>query len=154
MTVGPPAPTADKSVGRSGKQGFMRPAGDTGRPLRNSADAEALFAPIFANLSIEELHVAHLDADGHVITISRRSDACSDTVALPIAAIVREAVALGAHALVLAHNHPRGDPTPSQADKISTRRLADAARGLDIRLIDHLVFAAGQCLSFRAIGLL
>ena len=54
----------------------------------------------------------------------------------------------------IAHNHPSGDPSPSRADIEATRRLAEAAAALGIRLHDHLIFAGGDCRSFRALGLL
>lgn len=54
----------------------------------------------------------------------------------------------------LVHNHPSGDPTPSAADCRVTARLAEVAGALDIALHDHLVFAGGDCRSFRALGLL
>ena len=60
----------------------------------------------------------------------------------------------GAEGLVIAHNHPSGDPEPSRADIEATRRLADVAAALGIRLHDHLIFAGGECRSFRELGLL
>jgi DNA repair protein RadC len=77
-----------------------------------------------------------------------------DAVELPLAAILTSALRLGARSIVLAHNHPSGDPSPSASDEAATRRLASAAAGVDIRLQDHLIFAGGQCRSFRTLGLL
>lgn len=68
--------------------------------------------------------------------------------------VIRRALELGATALILVHNHPSGDPTPSRADLEATRRLAAAAAPLDITLHDHVIVAAGGCASFRALGLL
>ena len=122
--------------------------------LRTSADAARLFAPGLAGLAHEELRVAHLDGEGRLLGVSAGSNGDSASIALPLREIVREAIVLGARALVMAHNHPSGDPTPSPADKAATRRLADIAGGLDIRLLDHLVFAGEGCRSFRQMGLL
>jgi DNA repair protein RadC len=55
---------------------------------------------------------------------------------------------------VLAHNHPSGDSTPSEADCRATRRLASAAEALDCAILDHLVFGGKECSSLRALGLL
>jgi DNA repair protein RadC len=55
---------------------------------------------------------------------------------------------------VLAHNHPSGDPRPSQSDLRSTRRLATAAEALDCTILDHLVFAGAECTSLRRLGYL
>jgi DNA repair protein RadC len=125
-----------------------------GRVLRGSADALDLFAPDFSGLVTEELRIAHLDADCRLLAVSAQTGGGTDAIDLPIGDIVRKAIAVGARGLVLAHNHPSGDPTPSRADKTATRRLADAVRRLDIRLIDHLIFADRGCSSFRQLGLL
>lgn len=68
--------------------------------------------------------------------------------------IYREAVRLAAHSLVLAHNHPSGDPEPSEADLRLTERMADVGRLLGIPLVDHLVIASRRYVSFAERGLL
>lgn len=68
--------------------------------------------------------------------------------------VVRRALELSASAIILVHNHPSGDPTPSQADIDMTRQVADAARVLRIALHDHLVVGAEGVASFKALGLL
>jgi DNA repair protein RadC len=75
-------------------------------------------------------------------------------VELPIRRILSSALRLRARSIVLAHNHPSGDPAPSASDEAATRALATAAAGLDIGLHDHLIFAGGECSSFRSLGLL
>jgi DNA repair protein RadC len=95
-----------------------------------------------------------LDADGRILGISASADGDAVSIGLPLREIVRDAIMLGARALILAHNHPSGDPTPSRADKAATRRLVDIVGGLDIRLLDHIVFAGEHCRSFRHMGLL
>jgi DNA repair protein RadC len=122
--------------------------------LRSLADATDLFAKELSALSREELRVLHLDEQGYVLGLSAGTDGDPEKADLPVREIVSDALALGARALLLAHNHPSGDPTPSRADKLATRRLAEAARGLEIRLLDHLVFAGGHFRSFRQMGLL
>ncbi|MFZ5730912.1 MAG: JAB domain-containing protein, partial [Pseudomonadota bacterium] len=66
----------------------------------------------------------------------------------------RRALELDASALILAHNHPAGDPTPSSADVEMTRQVAEAARALRISVHDHVVVGAEGVASFRALGLL
>ena len=56
--------------------------------------------------------------------------------------------------MILAHNHPSGDPTPSAADRQITRRLALAGEAIDLTVVDHLVIAGTNCTSMRAMGLL
>ena len=126
---------------------------ELGRQLRGSADAIDLFARRLAGLMQEQLLVAHLDGEGWLLGVSA-AEGGDDRIDLPIREIVREALALGSRALVLAHNHPSGDATPSGEDLAATRRLAETVRSLDIRLVDHLIFGGEDCRSFRALGLL
>jgi DNA repair protein RadC len=68
--------------------------------------------------------------------------------------VFRDAVRRQAAALVVVHNHPSGDPSPSPEDLRITRELADAGRLLDIELVDHLVIGHGEWVSLRALGVL
>lgn len=73
--------------------------------------------------------------------------------------ILRPAIIVAAYAFVLTHNHPSGDPSPSQSDQRLTRRLSDASELLQIRLLDHVIIGDGSscgsaCYSFRESGLL
>jgi DNA repair protein RadC len=60
----------------------------------------------------------------------------------------------GSAGVILAHNHPCGDPTPSSADRQVTRRLALAGEAIDLAVLDHIIIAGRQCSSMRAMGLL
>lgn len=68
--------------------------------------------------------------------------------------VVKRALDLGASGIVLVHNHPSGDPTPSRADIEMTKEIEDAGRALKIQLIDHLVIGRGTHVSFRQAGLI
>ena len=68
--------------------------------------------------------------------------------------VVRRALELNASALVLAHNHPSGDPTPSSADIDMTRQVVEAARALGLQVHDHLVVGAASVASLRALGVM
>lgn len=68
--------------------------------------------------------------------------------------IFRPAVAAAAHSIALAHNHPSGDPTPSDGDRRVTRRVREAAEIMGIHLLDHVVIGDGQHFSFREHGML
>lgn len=68
--------------------------------------------------------------------------------------VVKRALELGASALILVHNHPSGDPTPSRADIDMTKQIQDAARTLNIRIHDHLVIGKAREASFKNLGLL
>ena len=69
-------------------------------------------------------------------------------------ALIGRALELGASALILVHNHPSGDPTPSQADIQMTKAIIDIAGPLGISVHDHIIVGHGKWLSFRREGLL
>ena len=68
--------------------------------------------------------------------------------------VVKAAISSNAAALILVHNHPSGDPTPSEADKALTHRLQDALGLIDVRVLDHIIVAGGSAFSFADAGLL
>ena len=68
--------------------------------------------------------------------------------------VVKLALSRNAAALVLAHPHPSGTPEPSQADHLVTQRLRDALALVDIRVLDHIIIAGGETMSFAESGLL
>ncbi len=68
--------------------------------------------------------------------------------------VLRRALEISASALILVHNHPSGDPTPSRADIDMTRRLVEAAKVFDLEVHDHLVVGREATVSFRSLGLM
>src|SRR5215208_5720157 len=101
----------------------------------------------------ENIWVAHVDEQARCLHVSRHEG--DETGAhFPLREIIRDAAMHGSAGIVLAHNHPSGDARPSDSDCRATRRLASAAEALDCTVVDHLVFAGGECTSFRRIGLL
>jgi DNA repair protein RadC len=117
--------------------------------------ARAFFAGCFAESDPgrERLWVAHLDRHSNCLRLTQH-DGDEFGTDFPLRSIIADAALHGSSAILLAHNHPSGDPTPSNADKRATARLACAAEALDCRLVDHLVFAGTACTSFRQLGLL
>jgi DNA repair protein RadC len=123
--------------------------------LDGLAAAQAFFAGCIADgdASLESLWVAHVDDDARCLHLSRyQGDACGTD--FPVREIVLDAGAHGSTGLILAHNHPSGDPRPSEADCRATRKLSTAAEALDCTLLDHLIFAGDACTSLRRSGLL
>ena len=116
--------------------------------------SHALFAPTFAGLRAETVAVAHLDAVLGLIEFAVLPGSCATLVELPLRDLIGDALRLGARRLIVAHNHPNGDPAPSRADLVTTRRLVEVARPLGIRVTDHLIFAGEDVTSFRLLGLL
>lgn len=68
--------------------------------------------------------------------------------------VLRPAIAAAAHSIALAHNHPSGDPEPSDADRRFTRKLREACETMSIPLVDHVVIGSGKHFSFREHGLI
>jgi DNA repair protein RadC len=102
----------------------------------------------------EELRVLFCDAKGGLICDEVMSLGSIQQVTVYPREIIRRALDLGAASLVMAHNHPSGDPTASPEDVAATRRVASAAALFEIELFDHIIVARGACLSFRAEGLI
>ena len=117
--------------------------------------ARSFFAGCFADADpmLESLWVAHVDEHARCVHLSRHEGDEKGTD-FPLRSIIADAAAHGSAGIVLAHNHPSGDSTPSEADCQATRRLASAAEALDCAILDHLVFAGTECTSLRGLGLL
>ena len=77
-----------------------------------------------------------------------------DEAAVHVREVISRAIALGATAVIIVHNHPSGDPTPSQADIRLTRDLVDAGRHMKISVHDHVIVRATGRTSMRAQGLI
>jgi DNA repair protein RadC len=102
----------------------------------------------------ECLHVLYLDARNHLLRDETAATGSVTEVTMHPRTILRRALEVGATALIVVHNHPSGDPQPSDHDRYATHRLAVAASSLDIRIHDHLIVARAGTTSFRAAGLL
>lgn len=107
-----------------------------------------------AHGDIEQFRVLFLDARNRLIADEAQARGTIDHVPVYPREIVRRALQLNAAALILVHNHPSGDPSPSEADIVMTSRVQDAARALGIVLHDHLIIGKSAETSFRSEGLL
>jgi len=123
--------------------------------LNGLAAAREFFAGCLAESDpkIERLWVAHLDESLNCLHLT---DHVGDEFGtdFPLRSIIADAANHGTVGILLAHNHPSGDPRPSEGDRRATRRLACAAEAMDCQVLDHLVFGGAQCSSFRQLGLL
>lgn len=126
----------------------------SGLRLCNAEDAAHLLAPVLSDARTEAIHAAHVDRAGVVLAVDRIESFHCRSIELPVRRLMAHALTLGSTGLVIAHNHPSGDPEPSRADIAATRVLVNAARALEIRVLDHLIFTRTRCTSFRARGLL
>jgi len=131
-----------------------RPPAHTPPHIRTPEEAWAALAPLLEPCETEELHALYLGPRGQLLAhrcLTRGSD--RHTVVDP-RQVFRTAVEVGAASVIVAHNHPSGDPTPSGPDEEVTRRLAAAGRVLGIALLDHLVLGRGTWRSLAEAGLL
>lgn len=121
--------------------------------IADPVSAGALFADL-AGEAAEVAAFAYLANDQQLLALRHARTGSVDRLELPFRAILADVLALNPLAVVMAHNHPSGDPTPSRADREVTRMLARVLDPLGVRLVDHLVVAPGGTASFRALGLL
>lgn len=102
----------------------------------------------------EQFRVLFLDKKNQLIADEIMNRGTVDHAPVYPREVVRRALELSASALILVHNHPSGDPTPSSADVDMTRQIVDAARPLRVAIHDHLVVARDGVASFKALGLM
>jgi DNA repair protein RadC len=103
---------------------------------------------------IEEFRLLFLDRKNALIADERQQRGTVDHTPVYPREVVKRALELGASALIMVHNHPSGDTTPSKADIDMTRAVAKALTAVGIALHDHLVIGRGRHSSFRSLGLI
>ena len=108
--------------------------------VRTSRSVYDYFYPIMTDLQVEECHVLFLNQSSKVIDSMRVSQGGLSNASVDIRCILREALLRRATSLVLCHNHPSGTAVPSRQDDELTRLLAEAARKVDMPLLDHVIF--------------
>ena len=116
--------------------------------------AAELLAPYFAACQGEAVAVLHLDSGLRLLAATFGPLGEAESVDLGVRDMLAAALRLGAASIVLVHNHPSGDPSPSEEDRRATRRLAEAAAAVGLRLADHVIVAGGERSSFRELNLL
>ena len=107
-----------------------------------------------ARVTNEEFRVLFLDRKNVLIADEVQNRGTVDHTPVYPREIVKPALELSASAIILVHNHPSGDPTPSKADIAMTREVAAAAKALGIAVHDHLVIGRGGHASFKSLGLI
>jgi DNA repair protein RadC len=102
----------------------------------------------------EEFHLLFLDAKNALIADEQQQQGTVNHTPVYPRDVVKRALELGASAIIMIHNHPSGDVTPSKADIDMTRTVRDAVKAVGIALHDHLVMGRGRHSSFKNLGLL
>lgn len=106
------------------------------------------------HISIERVRVLHLNGKNMLIRDELISEGSIDQATVHVREVIRRAIELGSSAIILVHNHPSGDPTPSRADISLTREIVDAGKRLNVAVHDHVIIGATGHSSMRALGLI
>jgi DNA repair protein RadC len=112
----------------------------------------AVFQPRLHAAPVEEFHVAILNAQHRLERDVLVTRGLLDASLVHPREVFREAIAERAAAVILVHNHPSGDPTPSAEDRAVTAQLVAAGRLLDIPVHDHVIVGRGRYVSFAEAG--
>jgi len=121
-------------------------------PLRNPGEAAACFRARIADLPHEAFACVFLDTRHRIICFEILFRGTIDGAPIYPREILKRALHHNAAAVIAGHNHPSGDCEPSQADRAITQRLVKSLALVDIRLLDHLIVARGQCRSLAELG--
>ncbi|MCL3782273.1 DNA repair protein RadC [Prolixibacteraceae bacterium JC049] len=116
--------------------------------IGESADAMEQLAPLLLDLAHEEFWVLYLDRANQVKQQYQLSRGGISGTIVDIRLILRKALEIGCSAIILGHNHPSGNINPSDADITITNKIAQAAKLMDIKLLDHIIVAGKDYYSF------
>src|SRR5882672_9383970 len=122
--------------------------------LASPAEVYAAFGPLMEDLQREVFRVALLDAQNGLLRDLVISEGTLSASLVHPREVFKPAILEGAASIVLLHNHPSGDPTPSREDIRLTRQLAECARLLDFRLHDHVIVGRGAYVSLAERGMI
>lgn len=125
-----------------------------GATVRSPGDIAGIVQAEMASLEREEVRVVALDAKNHVLAVETVYVGSVSSAVVRVGELFRDAVRLGASGIILVHNHPSGDPSPSADDLHLTAEALAAGRLLDIDLLDHIVIGRGSWVSLRDRGVL
>lgn len=109
---------------------------------------------IIGNSKIEEFHVLFLDIKNQLIKHELSQKGTVDRSAIYSREVIKKALELGASSLILIHNHPSGDPEPSNNDIIITKSISEAGKVLGINVLDHIIISRYQYRSLKSMGIL
>lgn len=123
-------------------------------PIRSSSDVAEYLMPLLRDLKHEMFKVVLLDRRNGVLDVVDIDEGDVAKTHPSIRKMMLRAAQAYAAGLIAVHNHPSGDPTPSEQDKVLTRDLVIAGRAMDIRIFDHLIIGDGRYFSFADEGLI
>lgn len=122
--------------------------------IKGPSDVHRLYAPRMRDLAVEEFHVLALGSQSQVLADLLITRGILNSSLVHPREVFRAAIAEAAAGIIVVHNHPSGDPTPSADDRGVTRQLVDAGRLLDLPVYDHVIVGGDRYVSFAEAGLL
>ncbi|HZA97190.1 MAG TPA: DNA repair protein RadC [Gemmatimonadales bacterium] len=122
--------------------------------IREPEDVLRLFGSRLRDLQVEEFHLLALDSQSQVLREVLITRGLLNSSLVHPREVFRAAIAEAAAGIIVVHNHPSGDPTPSAEDRAATKQLVSAGRLLDVPLYDHVIIAGDRFVSFATAGLL
>ena len=120
--------------------------------VKDSKDSFERFLPFIDDMRQEHFLVMYLNQSNHALKVECLSNGGTTNVIADPKLIFKNALSLGATCLVLGHNHPSGNPRPSEDDRQLTKKLVAAGKLLDITVIDHIIIGNERYYSFRDHG--
>ena len=155
--------TAERGIGEA-KVAQVKAAFELGRRLlvtapverpqvRSPADAAQLLMAEMSLLEQEHLRLILLDTKNYVLSIPTVYVGSLNTSLIRVGELFRYALKDNCAALIVVHNHPSGDPTPSPEDVTVTRKIVEGGQLLDIEVLDHLIIGRGRFISLKERGL-
>jgi DNA repair protein RadC len=117
-------------------------------------DVHRFYSPRLGGLAVEEFHVLALGSQSQILADLLITRGILNSSLVHPREVFRAAIAEAAAGIIVVHNHPSGDPTPSADDRAVTRQLVDAGRLLDLPVYDHVIVGRERYVSFAEAGLL
>lgn len=122
--------------------------------VNTSRRAAGIIVPLLRDLNFEVFYVLYLNSTCRLLREERISSGGATGTVADVRMILKNCLLYNANRIIVAHNHPSGSKQPSDADKILTAKLKEAAAMMDIKLVDHLIVAGGEYLSMADEGLM
>ena len=125
----------------------------TGQPVTRPDMIVPMLKDFLAHYDVEHFVIVLLDGRSRIIDIVIMSKGSINKTLVPVRECFREALMKNAVSMILAHNHPSGDPEPSREDIDVTKRIVDAGKVIGIDILDHIIVTRNKCVSLRENGL-
>jgi len=122
--------------------------------IQSSAYAASIISPILRDLNHEECWVMYLNRANNLIAKERLSIGGISATVVDVKIVIKNALDKYASSIILVHNHPSGNPSPGENDRVQTKILKEAALLFDISLLDHLIIAGDNYFSFADDGII